>query len=405
MEIKVGLLASGEILLDGQPVDLAQLASRLSQANASEDQVLYYKEDAGQDRSPQSMEIIKLVMKHKLAISLSTNGDLSDYVDRFGQTHPRVATPAAPPKDRHAPFMPDVDLRHNVEEFFAEARSAAAKSPDGRGVTLIGPDRAVIVLPVPQPSPAMDAQLPKVPDIPSDRPLDIAVIANTGILATVQGIPPKVEEVAKVIPFLGALIAFGYAGHRVWIFEGHPSTLAAGLQNAEILLLDSGMLPMLQSDWMSVAQNRMDPPCRVLIYSRERPAFLPAIPSSTPQGWSYSEPDGEASYVNCLLTTLAKSGAGASVELITDAPLPNLAGLTQNADELEWIASLPFRYDQLDAGKAIELLARSRTPPQNSNNEWHLKTLLVAAGKRRPCQFSLRLTANKAKQVLSIRVM
>jgi hypothetical protein len=42
---------------------------------------------------------------------------------------------------------------------------------------------------------------------------------------------------------------------------------------------------------------------------------------------------------------------------------------------LEWIASLPFRYDQLDAGKAIKLLARS-------------STLLVAAGERRPCQFS-----------------
>ena len=181
------------------------------------------------------------------------------------------------------------------------------------------------MLALPQRSPAMDAELQKVPDIPSDRPLNIAVIANTVIGPTAQGIPPEIQEVATVIPFFGALIAFGYAGHRVWIFEGHSSALAAGLRNAEILLLDSGMLPMLQSDWMSVAQSRMDPPRRVLIYRREHPAFLPAIPASTPQGWSYSEPDGEASYVNCLLTTLAKSGAGASAELVTDAPLPNLA--------------------------------------------------------------------------------
>jgi hypothetical protein len=399
MEIKVGLLASGEILLDGRPVDLAQLASRLSQANASEDQVLYYKQDAGQDMSSQSMEIIKLVMKHKLAVSLSTNGDLSDYVDRFGQTHARAAAPAPPAR------VTDVDPRRNVEESFAEARAAASKSPDERGVTVIAPNGSVIVLPMPRRSPAMEAQLPKVPEVTSDRPMNIAVIANTGILPKMQGIPAEVEEVAKVIPFLGSLIGFCYAGHRVWIFEGHPSTLAAGLQTAEILLVDSGMLPMLQSDWMSAAQSKMDPPRRVLIYSRERAAFLPAIPASTPQGWSYSEPDGEASYVNCLLTTLAKSGAGAAAELVTDAPLPNLAGLTQNADELDWIASLPFRYDQLDASKAIELLARSRTPSQNSNHEWHLKTLLIASGKRRPCQFSLRLSTNEATQVLSIRVM
>src|ERR1700722_17920608 len=278
MEIKVGLLASGEILLDGQPVDLAQLSLRLSQANASEDQVLYYKEDAGVDRSAQSMEIIKLVMKHKLAVSLSTNGDLSDYVDRFGHTHPRAATPVPTPKDRITPFVPEVDPRRNVEELFAVARAAAAKSPDERGVTVIAPNGSVIVLPVPQRSPEMDAQLPKVPDIPSDRPLNIAVIANTGIVTTVQGVPLEVEAVVKAIPFLGALISFCYAGHRVWIFEGHPSMLAAGLQNAEILLLDSGMLPMLQRDWMSVAQGRMDPPRRVLIYSRERPALLPAVP-------------------------------------------------------------------------------------------------------------------------------
>jgi hypothetical protein len=402
VEIKIALLASGAILFDGQPVDLAQLDSHLSHANQSQDQVLYYKEDMGQDGSPQSAEVVKLVIKHKLAISLSTKADFSDYVDPFGHSHPRPAAPA--PTDRYAPFMPDVDGRRNVQEVFEEARTAASKAPDGRGVALVGPDRAVMVLPVPPRSPGMDARVPKVPDIPSDQPRNIAVIANTGILAAAQGKPPDLQEVAKVIPFLGSLIAFGYAGHRVWIFEGHPSALTAGLEHAEILLLDSGMLPLLQHDWMSIAQRMMDPPRRVLIHSRERRALLPAVPASTPQGWCYSEPDGEASYVNCLLTTLAKSGAGASAELVTAAPLPDLAGLTQDAVELEWIANLPFRYDQLDAGKAIELLTHSRSIWQRLKNEWLIKMLLVTQGERRTCQFSLRL-ADKAKPVLSIRMM
>ena len=89
------------------------------------------------------------------------------------------------------------------------------------------------------------------------------------------------QEAAKAIPFLGFLIALGYAGHRVWMFEGHPSALAAGLEHAAILLLDSGMLPLLQTDWMSVAQRMMAPPRRVLIQSRERQALLPVAPAST----------------------------------------------------------------------------------------------------------------------------
>jgi hypothetical protein len=405
VQIKIGLLASGEILLDGQPVDLAQLDSRLSQANTSQDQVLYYKENQGSDSAPQSMEIVKLVMKHKLPVSLSTKEDFSDYVDRFGQTHPRAATPTPPPTDRYAPFMPDVDLRRNAEELFAEARTAAAKSPDGRGVALVGPDRAVMVLPVPPRSTAMDAQVPKLPEIASDRPRTIAVIANTGMLATVQGKPPDLQEVAKAIPFLGWLIGFGYAGHLVWIFEGHPSALAAGLEKAEILIVDAGMLRSLQNDWMAIAQSKMDPPRSVLIYGRERNTMLTAVPASGPQGWRYSEPDGEASYVNCLLTTLGKAGTGASAELVTDAPPSNLAVLTQNPSELEWIASLPFRYDQLDAGKAIELLAKSRRGLQKLKSEWLMKTLLIAAGEQRPCQFMLRLGGNRTKPVLSIRMM
>ena len=279
MEIKIGLLTSGAILFNGQPADLAELDSRLSQANPSQDRALYYKEDLGPDSSLQSLEIVKLVMKHKLAISFSTKADFSDYVDQFGQSHPRLAAPAPAPKDRYAPFMPDVDEQGNVQEVFAEARTAASKAPDGRGIVLIGPDRAVMVLPVPPRSPGMDAQAPRVPDIPSDQPRNIAVIANTGILAATQGKPPDLQEAAKVIPFLGMLIAFGYAGHRVWIFEGHASALTAGLEHAEILLLDSGMLPLLQNDWMSVAQRVMDPPRRVLIHSRGHYALIPAIPA------------------------------------------------------------------------------------------------------------------------------
>ena len=102
-EIRISLLASGAILLDGQPVDLSQLDSRLAQSKPRQDQVLLYKEDLSPNGTPQSMEVVKLVIKHKLAVSFSTKADFSDCVDRFGQSQPRSTAPAAGPSDRYAP--------------------------------------------------------------------------------------------------------------------------------------------------------------------------------------------------------------------------------------------------------------------------------------------------------------
>jgi hypothetical protein len=291
MEIKIGLLESGAILLDGQPIDASQLEVRLSQADRSKDQVLYYKEGLTQLNSRESEAIVKLVIEHRLPISFSTKPDFSDYVDRFGQSHPRLQAQAEPP-ERFAPFMPDVNLRRNTEEVFAQAHIAFSKIPDGRGIVVVGVDRAVTVLPALARSPEMDTRLPKVPGIPSEPLRKIAVIANTAIISTTPGKSPDLREAGKAIPFLGLLMALGYVGHHIWIFEGHPSALAAGLSHAEILLLDSGMLPFLQGDWMSVAQRVMDTPRRVLIHSREKYELLAAIATPTAQGWTYSELDG-----------------------------------------------------------------------------------------------------------------
>jgi hypothetical protein len=196
-------------LLDGHEVTVAQLDARLEGADWSRDQVLYYKED----------------LEHKLPISFSKERDFSDYVDGFGQSYPRTG---GPPPDRYAPFMPDMDLRRDARTVFAEARTAPTKAPGGRGFVLVGPDRAVLVLPVPSRSPEMDKRVPKLPDLPQDRPANIAVIAATGILSKVQGKPPTLQEASKAIPFLGLLLGLGYAGHRICIFEGHSSALAVG---------------------------------------------------------------------------------------------------------------------------------------------------------------------------------
>jgi hypothetical protein len=67
------------------------------------------------------------------------------------------------------------------------------------------------------------------------------------------------------------------------------------------------------------------------------------------------EPDGEASYANCLLVTLAK-GQHTSVSIRPGCPVPNLAGLTEDPEELLWISKLPFKYDELDAELVMKIL-------------------------------------------------
>jgi hypothetical protein len=185
-------------LLDGHEVTVAQLDARLERADWSRDQVLYYKEDLEPSSVSRSKEIVQLLIRHKLPISFSKERDFSDYVDGFGQSYPRTG---GPPPDRYAPFMPDMDLRRDARTVFAEARTAPTKAPGGRGFVLVGPDRAVLVLPVPSRSPEMDKRVPKLPDLPQDRPANIAVIAATGILSKVQGKPPTLQEASRRFHF------------------------------------------------------------------------------------------------------------------------------------------------------------------------------------------------------------
>lgn len=63
--------------------------------------------------------------------------------------------------------------------------------------------------------------------------------------------------------------------------------------------------------------------------------------SDTPQG-----------YVNALLTTLAKV-APKRVTITPGLGVPPLAPLATDPDELEWIASLPFKYDAVDGTRVV----------------------------------------------------
>ena len=384
MNLKVSVLSSGSILLDGTPVALENLRVALERADRANDRVLYYREDAAAEPPPETKEVLDLVIANKLPISLSSKPDFSDYADRFGHLHPRPEESGGPP-NRFDPRMPDVDLRADAEGAFAKARAKASGENENFRIAIVRPDRAVLFFPLPPPPPQtsqMAKQLAAV--IPSNRSRNIAVISSTGF--TMAGTGASLQEANSAIPFIGILCGLAYLGHRIWIFEGHASAFALGLEQSDVLVVDSGMLPFLQPDWMQVAQRVMQDDPRIFVHDRKTYRLLQKVPSQV-------EPDGEGSYANCLLTALGK-GTSPSVAIAAGAGVPNLATLASDPEELKWIAELPFNYETLDSQKVIDVLltAAGRSKLNPFKKEWTLKTRLIVNGAEpKLITFGLRL--------------
>ena len=75
MRLKISVLASGAILLDGQPGDLEQLDAALERAKQDHGQVWYYRELAGVAPPAAGLAVIQRVVQRKLPISLSSKPD------------------------------------------------------------------------------------------------------------------------------------------------------------------------------------------------------------------------------------------------------------------------------------------------------------------------------------------
>ncbi len=167
--------------------------------------------------------------------------------------------------------MPSVDTNDHYESVFLDARNIGLgrKRPPGadpheRYIALVTPGRLVMQLSCPPPG-ARPASV--VMDIRSRFPVEppgiVMAIANNELLAV-----REIRGAERAIPFLGYLMDLGYAGHAVTIFEGHPSALRYGLVGADLLVLDSGMIPYLQNDWIEVARRTMRTP-RVEVRHRD----------------------------------------------------------------------------------------------------------------------------------------
>ena len=144
--------------------------------------------------------------------------------------------------------MPEVDEVPDIEEVFERARKAAAgegewlPGPPGRHVVVVTPGRMLMLNPCPRLGSMPQKQVASMEQMISPKTKrNIAAIAYTEL-----GVIRK--DISKAIPFYGFLIGFAYIGHSVWVFEGHSSALSAGCRDADVLIVDGGMVPHLQKD-------------------------------------------------------------------------------------------------------------------------------------------------------------
>jgi Flp pilus assembly protein TadD len=98
--------------------------------------------------------------------------------------------------------------------------------------------------------------------VPADPPKLVTVIAFTEL----QTIGTEVATMQRAIPFIGYVLGFGYAGHNVIIFEGHVSAFRVGCKNADVLIVDDGMIPHLHERWVQDAYAVMRPGARIIVF-------------------------------------------------------------------------------------------------------------------------------------------
>lgn len=179
------------------------------------------------------------------------------------------------------------------------------------------------------------------------------------------------ETLLREFPYAWPLAGLALSGHEVRVYDGLEQA-----QEADAVLVDSVLLPELGRDWVTRAQAMARGP--VHLYVRERQVIEEVVPSRFGAGYHRREPDGEASYANCLLMALA-----GGVTLAPGRPVPDLREVTRDERELDWVAGLPFDYARLDAFRVIEELQALSNAP--AAGDWAFAPLMVTErGESRP---------------------
>ncbi|MBZ0301676.1 MAG: hypothetical protein K8J31_18155 [Anaerolineae bacterium] len=176
-------------------------------------------------------------------------------------------------------YMPEVDAAPDQDRIFSYARQTVRQSSGRKGnsVVLLTPGRMQFIVPCPAPRSMARDHVASIEQLTPLPPKPITVIAFNDLISKVPhaSTPPQqmheqlIRTFAAAVPFFGYVVGFGYLGHNVIIFEGHPHAFEAGVRGAEILVMDGGMVPLLRPDWRQVAEQVMAGRQRVVIFGRD----------------------------------------------------------------------------------------------------------------------------------------
>jgi hypothetical protein len=87
--IRIKVLADGSVLADDKPVTIEHLDQRFADLAQAGGVVWYYREAGESDPPPVAMQVMELVVKHQLPVTMSSNPDFSDVIDAQGRPRPR----------------------------------------------------------------------------------------------------------------------------------------------------------------------------------------------------------------------------------------------------------------------------------------------------------------------------
>lgn len=301
------------------------------------------------------------------------------------------------PADIFQPYLQGVELFEDMDLVFLEARQlAAGQHPTTgdsdvdqakRGVAVVTPGRLIMLDQCPERNSVPENELlPMLEMLPARSPLNISVVSHTRIEALH-------EDINKAIPFRGYLLAWATAGHNVIVFEGHPSAFDSAVRDADVLLMDSGMLPFVQFNWVEAALRVMRPEGKLFLHDRE--TFTLSIISKSEE--SSQESDVDVNYGALLLRGLMRA-TQSSVEVTAGEIVPDLVDLMTTSTDREWI-SKNIQRDKVNADKVIDILL------QKAGWRWYtpFKTsgvlklpVPLADGKVGNWNFTITLTKNAA---------
>jgi len=168
------------------------------------------------------------------------------------------------------PTMPTISPKRDIRRCFSDARRLSAGAHGVRWVVIIAADGKLVNVPVPSPEEAdrsllRDTRTALAPGQEAVTGLNITAInCTTGV----QGKTRSVRKMLELMPNLSYLIGAACLGNNVVAFEGHPGDFVVGCTDADLLILDDGMMPLLQPDWAITAVNTLRQP-RVILFGRD----------------------------------------------------------------------------------------------------------------------------------------